>query len=129
MNILGICIVAVIGAILVLTLKQTSPQMGLLLTLATGVMILITVFSFLPTVTDKITQLMSETGVNYQYTSILIKSLGICFICQFASDICKDAGQTALSSKVELAGKLMILISAVPLMEEVLNTATSLLGS
>lgn len=120
---------AVIGAILVLTLKQTSPQMGLLLTLATGVMILITVFSFLPTVTDKITQLMSETGVNYQYTSILIKSLGICFICQFASDICKDAGQTALSSKVELAGKLMILISAVPLMEEVLNTATSLLGS
>lgn len=128
MDILGICIIAVTGSILVLTLKQSVPQLALLLTLSVGVIILISVLSFLPIITDKITQLMSQTGVNSKYISILIKALGICFICQFASDICKDAGQSALASKVELAGKIMILISALPLIEEVLNTATALLS-
>ncbi|MEE1155078.1 MAG: stage III sporulation protein AD [Acutalibacteraceae bacterium] len=128
MDILGICIIAVIGSILVLTLKQSVPQLALLLTLSVGVIILISVLSFLPIITDKITQLMSQTGVNSKYISILIKALGICFICQFASDICKDAGQSALASKVELAGKIMILISALPLIEEVLNTAKALLS-
>lgn len=128
MDILGICIIAVTGSILVLTLKQSVPQLALLLTLSVGVIILISVLSFLPIITDKITQLMSQTGVNSKYISILIKALGICFICQFASDICKDAGQSALASKVELAGKIMILISALPLIEEVLNTASALLS-
>lgn len=128
MDILGICIIAVTGSILVLTLKQSVPQLALLLTLSVGVIILISVLSFLPIITDKITQLMSQTGVNSKYISVLIKALGICFICQFASDICKDAGQSALASKVELAGKIMILISALPLIEEVLNTATALLS-
>ncbi|MEF2920047.1 MAG: stage III sporulation protein AD [Acutalibacteraceae bacterium] len=128
MNVLGICILAVTGAVLILTLKQTSPQFALLLTLAVGVTILITIISFLPTVIDKITLLTSETGVNTNYTGTLLKSLGICFICQFSSDICKDAGQNALSSKVELAGKIMILILALPLIDEVLSTATSLLS-
>lgn len=128
MDILGICIIAVTGSILVLTLKQSVPQLALLLTLSVGVIILISVLSFLPIITDKITQLMSQTGVNSKYISILIKALGICFICQFASDICKDAGQSALASKVELAGKIMILISALPLIEEVLNTAKALLS-
>ncbi len=128
MNIVGICIIAVVGAILAITLKQTTPQLSLALALITGVVILIAICSFLPTVTDKINQLMSVTGVKPEFAAVLFKAVGICFLCQFSSDICKDAGQSALAGRVELAGKIMILISALPLMEEVLNTATSLLG-
>lgn len=128
MNIVGICIIAVVGAILAITLKQTTPQLSLALALITGVVILIAICSFLPAVTDKINQLMSVTGVKPEFAAVLFKAVGICFLCQFSSDICKDAGQSALAGRVELAGKIMILISALPLMEEVLNTATSLLG-
>ncbi|MEE1056870.1 MAG: stage III sporulation protein AD [Acutalibacteraceae bacterium] len=128
MNIAGICVIAVAGAILAVTLKQTTPNFSVMLALITGVIILITICVSLPTVTSKIESLMNSTGVNAEYTTVLLKSVGICFICQFSSDICKDAGQNALSGKVELAGKILILISALPLMEEVLNTATSLLG-
>lgn len=128
MNIAGICVMAVAGAILAVTLKQTTPNFSAMLALITGVVILIAVCTSLPTITSKIENLMNSTGVNTEYTTVLLKSVGICFICQFSSDICKDAGQNALSSKVELAGKVLILISALPLMEEVLNTATALLG-
>lgn len=128
MNIVGICIIAVVGAIIAIAIKQSVPHFSMVLALATGVIILVAICTYLPTVTEKINSLMSATGVKSEYTSVLLKSVGICFLCQFSSDICKDAGQNALSSKIELAGKLMILISALPLMEEVLNTATSLLG-
>lgn len=129
MNIAGICIIAVIGAVIAITLKQTVPQFSLVFTLVIGVMMLLVICTYLPTVTEKINSLMTATGVKSEYTAVLLKSVGICFLCQFSSDICKDAGQNALSGKVELAGKLMILISALPLMKEVLNTATSFLGS
>lgn len=128
MSILGICIVAIIGAILAITLKHTTPQLSITLTLITSVIILIAVCSVLPQITEKINSLINAAGVKTEFASILFKSVGICFLCQFSSDICKDAGQSALAGRVELAGKIMILISSLPLMEEVLNTASSLLG-
>ncbi|MEE0930334.1 MAG: stage III sporulation protein AD [Acutalibacteraceae bacterium] len=128
MNIIGICILAVVGTILAVTLKQTTPNFSVMLALITGVIIFIALCTSLPNITNKIESLMNSTGVNTEYTTVLLKSVGICFICQFSSDICKDAGQNALSGKVEFAGKILILISALPLIEEVLNTATSLLG-
>lgn len=128
MNITGICIIAVVTAIIAIALKQTTPQISLALSLVTGVIILISIASYLPLFTEKIDLLMTQTGVNPEYATILLKSVGICFICQFSSDICKDSGQSALAGKVELAGKILILISALPLMEEILETANSLLA-
>ena len=84
--------------------------------------------AYLPVFTDKINLLISQSGVDKEYTRVLLKSVGICFICQFSSDICNDSGQSALATKVELAGKILILISALPLMEEILEIASSLLS-
>lgn len=128
MNITGICIVAVITAIIAIALKQSTPQISLVLSLITGVMILISISSYLPVFTEKIDFLMLQSGVDSEYAKVLLKSVGICFICQFSSDICKDSGQSALAGKVELAGKILILVSALPLMEEILTTANSLIS-
>ena len=127
MNIAGICIIAVTSAIIAIALKKSTPEISLVLSIITGVIILISIATYLPSFTDKIEALMLQTGVNQEYAKILLKSVGICFICQFSSDICKDSGQTALSGKVELAGKILILISALPLIERILETANSLL--
>ena len=128
MNVVGICIIAVIASIIAIALKQSTPQISLVLSLVTGVIILISIANCLPMVTDKINQLILQSGVNGEYAKVLLKAVGICFICQFSSDICKDSGQSALATKVELAGKILILISALPLMEEILETANSLLS-
>lgn len=127
MSISAICIIAVITAIISIALKESTPHIALALSLITGVIILISVASYLPTFTDKINSLMTQSNVNPEYAKVLLKSVGICFISQFSSDICKDSGQSALAGKVELAGKILILISALPLMEEILNTASSVL--
>lgn len=128
MNITGICIVAVIASIIAIALKQSTPQISLVLSLVTGVIILISIATCLPVFIDKINQLVLQSGVNGEYARVLLKAVGICFMCQFSSDICKDSGQSALATKVELAGKILILISALPLMEEILETASTLLS-
>lgn len=129
MNIIGICILAVVSAILALSLKQNVPHFAILLTLAVGIIIFISVCTVMPDIITKIDNLMSATGVNTEYTAILLKTVGICFLCQFSVDICRDSGQGALAGKVEFAGKLMILLSALPLMNEIIDTASSLLGA
>lgn len=129
MNIIGICILAVVSAILALSLKQNVPHFAMLLTLAVGIIIFISVCTVMPDIITKIDNLMSATGVNTEYTAILLKTVGICFLCQFSVDICRDSGQGALAGKVEFAGKLMILLSALPLMNEIIDTASSLLGA
>lgn len=127
MNIIGICVIAVISSIIAIALKNSTPEISLVLSIITGVIILISIATYLPLFTDKIEALILKTGMNPEYAKILLKAVGICFICQFSSDICKDSGQSALSGKVELAGKILILISALPLIEKILETANSLL--
>lgn len=128
MSIIGICVIAVVGAILALTLKNTTPHISLIIVLATGVIIFASILFFMPQVINKINGLISFTGMDNSYATVLFKSLGICFLCQFATDACKDAGQSSLASKVELAGKLMIVTLSLPLIESIINTAADLIG-
>ena len=58
----------------------------------------------------------------------MFKTLGICFLAQFAADSCRDAGESALASKVELAGKISILVLSLPLFEDIAQTALGLIG-
>lgn len=127
MNIAVVCIIAVISSIIAISLKKNTPEISLVLSIITGVIILMSIATYLPLFTNKLESLMFQTGVNTEYAKILLKAVGICFICQFSSDICKDSGQSALAGKVELAGKILILISALPLIEKILETANSLI--
>ena len=68
------------------------------------------------------------SGVSGEYTIILIKTLGTCFLAQFAADACRDAGESSLASKVELAGKVAVILMALPLFEAIANTAITLIG-
>ena len=76
----------------------------------------------------EITTLLSGVGLSEKYGIILFKSLGVCFLAQFAADSCRDAGENALASKVELAGKISILVLSLPLFEEIAQTALGLIG-
>lgn len=77
---------------------------------------------------NQVNSLLTRAGMPVEYGGILLKSLGICFLCQFSSDACKDAGQSALASKVELAGKLMIVLIALPMIEDITQTAVGIIG-
>lgn len=129
MDIFAICIAAVAATILAVTLKRYNPEISMLLAIGAGVGIFVLVLSQIPQALSQISTLLSRAGMPLAYGQVLFKALGICFLCQFSSDACKDAGQSALASKVELAGKLMIVLLALPMLEDIVNTAVMLMGA
>ncbi|MDP4120044.1 MAG: SpoIIIAC/SpoIIIAD family protein [Bacillota bacterium] len=129
MNIVALCGVALIAAILSVTLKKHSPETSIIISIAAGIILLMAILSKIIPAVNQIQTLISNAGMSAEYAGILFKAVGICLICQFSADSCKDAGEAALASKVEFAGKIMILILALPLFEKISQIALSLINS
>ena len=77
---------------------------------------------------EKMHSLTSSSGIPPEYTSTLFKSLGICLVSQFTADACKDAGETALAGKIELASKIAIATLSLPILEQIIASTTKILG-
>ena len=93
MDLFAICIAAVAATILAVTLKRYNPEISMLLAIGAGVIIFVLVLNQIPQALSQINTLLSRAGMPLQYGQVLFKALGICFLCQFSSDACKDAGQ------------------------------------
>ena len=128
MDIFNIIAIGIVGSLICILLKQYKPEYATILALCCGVMIFAVIISMLTPIFDNIKTLLSNSGVNLEYSKIIVKSLGICYISQLASDACKDSGQSMIASKIELAGKASILVLCLPLFEKLSNIAISLIN-
>lgn len=129
MNIIGIAGIALIAAVLSAMIKRYHQEYAILISIAAGIIIILEIFSNISPAIKQVSTLLSSAGLSSDYLGILLKSLGICFLAQFAADSCRDAGESALASKVELAGKIAIVILSLPLFESIAKTAVSLIGT
>lgn len=127
MDILMIAGFAMTAAILAVVLRKYHPEFAVLVGLAGGVLLLLYVIIRAQPAFTEISSLFERANVNTQYGVILLKSLGICFVAQLASDTCSDAGESAIASKIELAGKFAVLLVSLPLFEEIAKLAIGLM--
>lgn len=67
--------------------------------------------------------------VNIIYVETILKIIGIAYIAEFAAQITKDAGQGAIASKIELAGKILILAMAIPILTVLIETIIQMIPS
>ena len=72
-------------------------------------------------------RIINYIHIDRLYIGILIKLIGIAYICEFAAGISKDAGYQAIASQIELVGKLTMLMVSMPVLMQVLNTILELL--
>lgn len=128
MEITSLIVIAVIAAVLSVMLKKYNPEYSILISLAAGILLLLLIFSDLFPAVIRIKDLLSVAQIPPEYGQVLFKCLGICFLAQFSADSCRDAGESALAAKIELAGKVMIVLLSLPLFEQVAQTAVSLIG-
>ncbi|MCQ4022088.1 MULTISPECIES: SpoIIIAC/SpoIIIAD family protein [unclassified Ruminococcus] len=128
MDIFVICILAAVAAVFVVLLKKYNPEIAMLTALITGIIILSVLLTSMSPAIDLIKRLSDLIGDAGKNVAILLKSIGICYICQFSADSCRDAGQGALAGKVELAGKIAVVLLCLPLLEEIINYAVNIIG-
>lgn len=115
--ILGICAV-----ILSLAFRQMKGEYSSFISLAAGGIIFTFILVKLETIIAVINQIGSYISINSQYIGILVKVIGVSYICEFSSSICKDAGYSAIASQIEIAGKLTILVMCLPILLSLLDT-------
>lgn len=109
------------GAVLSAVLRTQRPELALCLSLLAGAL---AVGVLLRQMTPLITALRRMTvlgGVGEGHLAVLLRGAGICLVTQLAADTCRDAGDSALASKAELTGRILLLLLAVPLYEEILT--------
>lgn len=128
MNLMGLIAIALLATTLSVMIKKYNPEYSIFISIIAGIFILCMILSELTPSIQKINGLISASGISSEYAKILFKTLGVCFLVQFASDSCNDAGESSLASKIELAGKVLIITMALPLFEQVIKIVSGLLG-
>ncbi|MBQ3929152.1 MAG: stage III sporulation protein AD [Clostridia bacterium] len=124
-SVLAIALTAAFGAV---ALKKYSPEISVVIVVSAGVILLIEILSEITPVLNEMNVWIQKAGIESGYLAVLLKSVGICFVCQFAADSCREAGHASLAAKVELASGITIMILALPLMENILTIASGLLS-
>ena len=113
--------VAIITSGLAVLLKQYKPEYAFVIILVSGIFIFIVVIGFLREIFSLFNELTVLSGINGKNFEILLKCAGICLVTKTAAELCTDCGQSSIASKVEFAGKMIILASAVPLFSEIIE--------
>lgn len=109
MGIFKIIFIAFLGTIFCVVLKETRKDIAIIVALATVVIIMSFGINYISQIVEIIKELANKAGLPDNFLSIILKIIGIAYIVEFASDICKDSGQEAISSKIQFAGKCIIL--------------------
>lgn len=126
MDITKIIGVAFIAVFIILLLKQYKSEYAIYISIVAGIMILFFSISKLEIIIDLLKNLSNKIDINIGFFSILLKITGIAYLSEFASNICKDAGETAIASKVELAGRILIIALSIPIISTLLETMLGL---
>ena len=117
-----------VGTVLALILGQYRPEFRMLVTAAVTLLLMAMVLEQLSPVLEQLRSTMELTGLTGDYAAVLFKAVGICLLTQLAGDVCRDSGESSIASKIELAGRAAILLTAMPLIQEVLAWAWELMN-
>lgn len=111
--------IAIVSAGLVLLIKQYKPEFAFGIAVSCGIIIIFYIIGFFREIFSVLSEIISFSGIENNKFSILFRCMGICLVTKIASETCKDCGQGSAASKIDLAGKALILTSALPLFSEI----------
>lgn len=118
---LKIFLIAFVALAAIVLLKQIKPEFALLLKFAVLLLLGFLVFSEVSDAVSEIFSFGERVSIDSEMLKILLKALGLCLVAQIASDVCKDCGESALSTSVELVGKLCIVLMALPVAAQLIE--------
>lgn len=116
MEILQIVGLGIIATILIVIVKQSKPEFGILISIAAEVMIFTLIIPQLVYVVDTIKGLSSRADIDISYFNTIIKIIGMAYLVEFSSQVSRDAGQDSIAMKIELGGKVLIMVLAIPIL-------------
>lgn len=127
MDIVKIIGIGLIALIIIVIIKQYKPEFAIYVSLGAGILIFALIASKMSGIIDILKSLACKTAINSDFLVLLIKITGIAILTEFAVSVCKDSGESAIASKIDLGGKVIIMSMSIPIMSSLLETIIKIL--
>lgn len=116
-----------VGVLLAIKLKEISHPIWMYLSIALSIFVLTYILNRLSFVLDFLDGIMGEIGLESGYFEILIKIVGLSYMCEFTANVCRESGFAAVASQIEIGGKLTMMVMSMPILVAIVETITSVL--
>lgn len=127
MEIIKIIGIGLISLIMIIIIKGYRPEFAIYISLIAGVLIFSLIFGKISGIIEMINNLANKSWVNKEFLGLLIKITGIAILTEFAVSICKDSGESAIASKIDIGGKVTIIAISIPIISSLLETVIKVL--
>jgi stage III sporulation protein AD len=121
MEILQVVAIGLVSVFLAVTIKKQVPEFSLLISVTASVIIFLMILPKISAFTGILSNLQKGTSVDMTYINTVLKIIGIAYIAEFGSQVCIDAGESSIASKIELFGKVLIMALSIPIMLALLD--------
>lgn len=128
MDIVRIVMLGVAGTLLGIQFKSGKPEYGLYIGVCVSLLIFLQITGYLVEMKNSLQSLGSFMGQSGGYLGILLKVTGITYLCELGSGICKDAGYQAVAAQIELFGKIMVLLTGMPVLLSLIETISGFMA-
>lgn len=129
MEIIQVVGLGLVVTFMILLLKEQKPMFAFLLATFAGVFIFIALVEKITDVIQVLKNLAHQANVNQLFLETILKIIGIAYIAEFGAQVTRDAGQGSIASKIELAGKVLIMVMAIPIITVIIETIVQILPS
>lgn len=127
MDIIQVVGIGLIATFLVITIKDQKPIFAFLLATFTGIVIFLALIGEISKVIRLLENLANKANIQMVFLETILKIIGIAYIAEFGAQITRDAGQSSIAQKIELAGKVLIMVMAIPIITALVETIMKLL--
>jgi len=128
MEIIKLSILAITGVLLAIMLKNGKNEYSTYIALGTSVILFFYVIGKVGVIVETINKVQSYISISETYIEALIKMVGITYISELTSSICKDAGYNSVSGQIEIFGKISILAVSMPIVLSLMETIDKFIG-
>lgn len=119
---------SIVAVILITILKSAKKEdFALITTIVASLVMFAFILLKLENIVTMLEDVINKSGINKDYLTLLLKVTGIAYVVELATNICKDAGSSSLASKIEMLGKISIVVLTVPIITAVVNTVLQIL--
>ena len=115
------------AVLLAVQFRGSKPEYASYIGLAVSIIIFCFSMRQMETITGQFMKIRSYLSGSEEYLSILFRVIGITYICEFSSDICRDAGYQAVAGQIEVLGKLVVMFAGLPILFAVIEQIQSFL--
>ncbi len=127
MDIFKIILIALLATTMILIIRQTRPELAMLVSVVTGTILFLFSIDKIGQVIELLNRLASSAGLSNEFLGIILKIIGIAYITEFGANACKDVGESAIASKVQFAGKCIIVVLGISIIGNFVETVLDIL--